>query len=61
MENQVRLGAEQAGLDLQWNRSGVDVFDPTTGLKYDILSGTKSNIDAHAKRISNELFRMIYF
>jgi hypothetical protein len=46
---------------LQWNRKGVDVVDLSTGLKYDILSGTKSNIDLHARRMADELFRMITF
>ncbi len=61
VESQVRASAEAANIDLQWSRRGVDVVDPNTGLKYDILSGTKSNADTHAKRMHDQLFRMIKF
>ncbi len=61
VESQVPASAEAANIDLQWSRRGVDVIDPNTGLKYDILSGTKSNVDVHAKRMPDQLFRMIKF
>ncbi|MBA4192718.1 MAG: hypothetical protein C0467_32530, partial [Planctomycetaceae bacterium] len=46
---------------LTWGRKGVDATDPATGLRYDILSGTKSNLDLHAKRMPSIIFRMIGF
>ena len=47
--------------DLRWNRTGVDAVDPSTGIQYEILSGTRSNLALHAKRMSEEIFRMITF
>jgi len=47
--------------NLKWSRQGVDAIDPATGVKYDILSGSKSNMDRHAKRMADVLFRMITF
>ncbi len=47
--------------NLQWNRTGVDAIDSATGIKYDVLSGTESNMTLHAKRMAKELFRMIMF
>lgn len=61
IENKVRNATEGAGFNVNWNRKGVDVVDPSTGLRYDIMSGSKSNMDTHAKRMPNELFRMITF
>jgi uncharacterized Zn-binding protein involved in type VI secretion len=61
VEEQVRDAANKEQPGLQWNRRGVDVVDPKTGIKYDILSGTKSNMDKHAKRMPDVLFRMITF
>jgi hypothetical protein len=61
VENEVRSATQSMDLNLEWNRVGVDVRDINTGFKYDVLSGTKSNIDTHAKRMSDELFRMITF
>ena len=61
VEKQVRISAEKEGLPLEWSRTGVDATDINSGAKYDILSGTDSNIDLHAKRMPNELFRMIKF
>ena len=46
---------------LEWSRVGVDVVDPATGRQYEILSGTASNMDRHARRMSDGLFRMIGF
>jgi RHS repeat-associated protein len=47
--------------DLQWNKTGVDVIDPNTGIQYEILSGTPGNLADHAKRMSDRVFRMITF
>jgi hypothetical protein len=57
VENQVRQQHPQ----LDWSRKGADAVDPATGIKYDILSGTRSNLDVHAKRMSDVQFRMIDF
>jgi hypothetical protein len=46
---------------LQWSRTGVDAVDPSTGLRYEILSGTESNFALHGRRMAEELFRMIAF
>jgi len=61
IEDQVKQAAKDSGLKLQWNKKGVDVIDHATGLRYDIMSGSKSNMDRHAKRMPAELFRMIIF
>jgi hypothetical protein len=47
--------------EVQWYRRGVDAVDHRTGIKYEILSGTRENMDLHAKRMAEELFRMIAF
>lgn len=49
--------AEHPGMN--WQRKGPDIVHE--GLSYDILSGTNSNIDRHARRMSNELFRLLVF
>ena len=46
---------------LKWSRQGVDAFDPATGLKYEVLSGTKWNMEMHGRRMADELFRLITF
>jgi hypothetical protein len=47
---------------LRWNpNKGVDAIDPTTGLQYEILSGTKWNMEMHGRRMAKQLFRMISF
>jgi hypothetical protein len=46
---------------LEWNRTGVDAVDPATGIKYEILTRTESNMARHGRRMANELFRMIGF
>jgi hypothetical protein len=46
---------------LSWSRLGVDAVDPATGLKYEILSGTKWNMEMHGRRMAEELFRLITF
>lgn len=61
IEDQVRTAAAAENLPLQWSRVGLDATDLRNGIKYDVMSGTKSNMDTHAKREPNELFRMITF
>jgi hypothetical protein len=46
---------------LRWNNRGVDAVDPLTGYRYEILSGTKSNLELHGRRMAEEFFRMIAF
>ncbi|MCP3136792.1 hypothetical protein LXT23_05525 [Pyxidicoccus sp. QH1ED-7-1] len=46
---------------LRWNLRGVDVIDPSTGYKYELLSGTDSNLALHGQRMVDVLFRMITF
>jgi hypothetical protein len=47
---------------LRWSpNKGVDAVDPATGLKYEILSGTKWNMEMHGRRMAEEFFRMITF
>jgi hypothetical protein len=46
---------------LRWNRTGVDAVDPNTGLKYELLTRTESNMGRHGRRMTEELFRMIGF
>ncbi|HZH14927.1 MAG TPA: hypothetical protein VE057_11290 [Archangium sp.] len=40
---------------------GVDVIDPATGTRYEILSGTVSNLARHGRRMAGEFFRMLTF
>lgn len=46
---------------LRYRHQGVDVVDLTTGRKYEILSGTESNLARHGRRMAGELFRMLTF
>jgi hypothetical protein len=46
---------------LQFNHQGVDAVDLMTGRKYEILSGTESNLARHGRRMAGELFRMLTF
>ncbi|NMO17337.1 hypothetical protein HPC49_11905 [Pyxidicoccus fallax] len=48
-------------LELRWNKKGVDAIDPVTGCRYEVLSGTDSNLALHGQRMAGELFRMITF
>lgn len=57
VEKQIRQEFPQ----LQWSREGVDAFDPETGIWYEICSGTQDNMDRHARRMPDLLFRMITF
>jgi hypothetical protein len=45
----------------RFNHQGVDVVDPTNGRKYEILSGTESNLARHGRRMAGEFFRMLKF
>ena len=56
VEAQIR--AEFPGL--KWSPTGVDIVGPG-GINYEILSGTISNINRHAKRMADKIFRMITF
>jgi hypothetical protein len=38
---------------------GVDVVDPATGARYEILSGTTSNLARHGRRTAGEFFRRL--
>ncbi len=46
---------------LEWNRTGVDAVDSATGIKYELLTRTESNMARHGRRMAEELFRMIGF
>jgi hypothetical protein len=40
---------------------GVDVINPVTGTRYEILSGTDTNLARHGRRMAGEFFRMLTF
>ncbi|ATB44241.1 hypothetical protein CYFUS_009728 [Cystobacter fuscus] len=40
---------------------GIDVVDPATGTRYEILSGSASNLARHGRRMAGEFFRMLAF
>jgi len=66
LERQARGRYVESGLKeqfpkLEWRRHGADAIDPTTGYRYEILSGTKSNLALHGQRMADEFFRMITF
>ena len=46
---------------LEWNHRGVDAVDLKTGIQYEILTRTESNMAVHGRRMAQELFRMIGF
>jgi hypothetical protein len=46
---------------LKWNSRGVDAVDPATGIRYEVLSGTISNMELHGRRLADTFFRMITF
>jgi hypothetical protein len=46
---------------LRFNSQGVDVVDPQTGYKYELLSGSESNLARHGRRMATEFFRMLPF
>jgi hypothetical protein len=45
---------------LNWSRTGADLIGPN-GVRYDIMSATKSNLALHGRRMSDQMFRMIGF
>ncbi len=45
--------------NLPWSRTGADLT--VNGIHYEILLGSKSNMDRHAMRMSDIIFRMITF
>ncbi|WP_257457679.1 SitA5 family polymorphic toxin [Archangium lipolyticum] len=51
----------QLGGGLRFKHQGVDVVDLKTGRKYEILSGTESNLARHGRRMAGEFFRMLTF
>ncbi len=57
VERQLRAQFE----GLKWNARGVDAVDPATGYRYEVLSGTNSNMELHGRRMANEFFRLITF
>ena len=47
---------------LRFNQHGIDVVDLAPGgYKYEILSGTESNLARHGRRMATEFFRMLTF
>jgi hypothetical protein len=46
---------------LRWTTRGVDAVDPTTGIRYEVLSGTRSNMELHGRRMAESFFRLITF
>jgi hypothetical protein len=40
---------------------GVDVVDPSTNIRYEILSQSESNLARHGRRMSTQFFRMLTF
>ena len=61
VETDVRRMMEDADIPNRRPASGLDYVDPDTNLQYDIMSGTLSNIQRHARREGEEMFRMITF
>jgi hypothetical protein len=47
--------------ELRWSRTGVDAVDPATGLSYEVLTGTNSNMELHGRRMAEVFFRLITF
>ncbi|REG33191.1 hypothetical protein ATI61_104481 [Archangium gephyra] len=47
---------------LKWNHRGVDITNPAgKEYHYEVLAGTADNFGRHGRRMSDVLFRMIYF
>ncbi|MFY2558922.1 hypothetical protein ACN469_14935 [Corallococcus terminator] len=46
---------------LKWSKKGVDAVDPSTGYRYEVLSGTESNLALHGRRLADLMFRMVTF
>jgi hypothetical protein len=59
VQNQVY---QQYKLRFKWSlHKGIDVIDPSTRTRYEILSGTESNLARHGRRMAGEFFRMLTF
>jgi hypothetical protein len=66
LESEARGRYVHAKLELQfprlkWQHTGVDAVDPKTGIQYEILTRTESNMARHGRRMAEELFRLISF
>ena len=46
---------------LQWSGTGIDITDPKTGIKYDVMSGSDENIRTHVLRMPNFIWRLLTF
>ncbi|WP_434385908.1 SitA5 family polymorphic toxin [Melittangium boletus] len=46
---------------LRFNHQGVDAVDLANNRKYEILSGSESNLARHGRRMAGEFFRMLTF
>ena len=46
---------------LDWRSKGIDITDPKTGIKYDIMSGSDENIRTHVLRMPNFIWRLLTF
>jgi hypothetical protein len=57
----VENGLREQFSELQWSRTGVDAVNPTTGIRYEILAGTDSNMALHGRRMAEMFFRLITF
>jgi hypothetical protein len=57
VENELRPAFKH----LRWSGRGVDAMDPATGYRYEVLSGTVSNMELHGRRMAQEFFRLITF
>ncbi|NVJ27052.1 MULTISPECIES: hypothetical protein [Myxococcus] len=57
VEDQLKAQFQQ----LRWSNRGVDAIDPSTGYRYEILSGTDANLALHGQRMAGFFFRMIGF
>ena len=49
--------------ELKWSGSGPDALDPKTGIRYEVHSGTLSNMDRHSERegMFDLMWRIISF
>jgi hypothetical protein len=62
VERQLRAASEAERMGLTWSSNrGLDAVDPRTGIQCDIMSGTRTNLNDHALREPDKMFRMITF
>ncbi|HCI76140.1 MULTISPECIES: DUF6531 domain-containing protein [unclassified Psychrobacter] len=63
VEKNVRNEAETTqGLEhLKWSPKGIDITDPKTGVKYDVMSGSDLNMRTHVERMPSFIWRMLTF